>query len=121
VVAAPKTVRIQAERKIDAPVIEFSVLGVLTRCSEPLELGRLLKLSITDPDGYDYWAEARVTVVAGGLLGFELLPDQPAPLRQAFRRWAGTPSPSTQRLEARLLSVPPPDPEVLRQLVSDLE
>ena len=119
--AAPKTVRIEAERRIDAPVLEFSLTGVLTRCSEPLELGRHLKLSITDPDGYDYWAETRVTVVAGGLMGFELLPDQPAPLRQAFRRWTGASSPGPQRVEARLLSVPPPDPEVLRQLVSDLE
>lgn len=119
--AAPKLISIEADRRIDVPVIEFSSAGVLTRSSEPLALGRRLRLSITDPDGYDYWAEARVSVRTGSLLGFELLPGQPAPLEQAFRRWAESKGPAGVRLEARLLSVPPPDPEMLRQLVSDLE
>lgn len=117
--AVPTRVKLELQGSPEAPVLEFTPSGALVSLAQAMELGAKVRVSLRDPDGFDYWADMHVVVTSPELLGLALVPGQPAPIRQAFRRWAEA-GPGSRRLEARLLSIPP-DPEALRQLVSDLE
>lgn len=117
--AAPTRVKLELEGAPVASVLEFTPTGVLVSLARPLELLSKVRVSLQDPEGFDYWADMEVVVVGPELLGLRLANNPPAPIRKAFLRWAGDGA-SGRRLEARLLSLPP-DPEALRELVSDLE
>lgn len=118
--AIPPRVKLELDGGLEASVVEFMPNGVLLRCSRRLDLGAPVRISVMDPEGYDYWADTSVAVSTPELLGLELSAKQPAPVRQAFKRWSEAQS-GPRRLEARLLSIPPPDSEALRALVADLE